>query len=123
MPLAKSPILNPAKLAANRSNASRSTGPRRTADKRRVRLNGSCAWWYADEATYAIWRALPPSPRCPLVSVDSSGDSTLLRFPVWAAELVTAWVGSRGKRAKDAWRETPWKLASPIRVRAVFRAC
>ncbi len=166
MPLVKSPILTPAKLAANRSNACRSTGPRSTAGKRRVRLNGLkhgprsrsfaetvirsarekerfgrgvvllrlafvpagsgaaslvervsrlmwtrgrtagprgrqpyfsltnmerallapvaqvCAWWYADEA---IYRALPANPRCPLESTDSSGDSALLRFPIWAA--------------------------------------
>ncbi len=165
MPLVKSPILTPAKLAANRSNACRSTGPRSAAGKRRVRLNGLkhglrsrsfaetvvgsardkeqfgrgvvllrlaflpagsgvaslvervsrlmwtrgrtagprgrqpyfsltnmerallaqvaqvCAWWYADEAAY---RALPPNPRCPLESTDSSGDSALLRFLIWA---------------------------------------
>ncbi len=40
MPLVKSPILTPAKLAANRSNACRSTGPSSAAGKRRVRLNG-----------------------------------------------------------------------------------
>ncbi len=169
MPLVKSPILTPAKLAANRSNACRSTGPRSTAGKRRVRLNGLkhglrsrsfaetvirsardkeqfgrgvvllrlafvpagsgaaslvervsrlmwtrgrtagprgrqpyfsltnmertllarvaqvCAWWYADESSYAIWRALPPNPRCPLESTDSSGDSTLLQITMPSA--------------------------------------
>ncbi len=39
MPLVKSPILTPAKLAANRSNACRAKGPRSAAGKRRVRLN------------------------------------------------------------------------------------
>jgi hypothetical protein len=64
MPLAKSPILTPARLAP---------------------VAQVCAWWYADEATYAIWRALPPNPRCPLESTDSSGDSTLLQIPIWAS--------------------------------------
>ncbi len=184
MPLVKSPILTPAKLAANRSNACRSTGPRSTAGKRRVRLNslkhglrsrsfaetvissardkeqfgrgvvllrlafvpaGSgaaslvervsrlmwtrgrtagprgrqpyfsltnmervllaqvaqiCAWWYADEATYAIWRALPPNPRCPLESTDSSGDSTLLQIPMPPAH--PAILRQAGKRMAKA---------------------
>jgi hypothetical protein len=39
MSLVKSPFLTPAKLAANRSNARRSTGPRTPAGKRRVRVN------------------------------------------------------------------------------------
>jgi hypothetical protein len=40
MSLVKSPILTPAKLAANRSNGRLSRGPRTPAGKRRVRLNG-----------------------------------------------------------------------------------
>ncbi len=39
MPLVKSPILTPARLAANRRNALKSTGPRTAAGKRRVALN------------------------------------------------------------------------------------
>ncbi len=184
MPLVKSPILTPAKLAANRSNACRSTGPRSTVGKHRVRLNGLkhglrsrsfaetvigttrdqvqfgrrvvllrlafvpagsgaaslverlsrmmwtrgrtagprgrqpyfsltnlertllaqvvrvCAWWYADEASYAIWRALPPNPRCLLESTDSPGDSALLQIPMPPAH--PAILRQAGKRMAKA---------------------
>jgi hypothetical protein len=184
MSLVKSPILTAAKLAANRSNACRSTGPRSTAGKRRVRLNGLkhglrsrsfaktvirsardkerfgrgvlllrlafvpagtgaaslverlsrmmwtrgrtagprgrqpyfsltnmerrllaqvvrvCSWWHADEAIYAIGRALPPNPRCPLESIDSSGDSTLLQIQMPLAH--PAILRQAGKRMAKA---------------------
>ncbi len=189
MPLLKSPTLTLARLAANRRNALKSTGPRTAAGKRRAALNapsrdlcpqepcgraqrnlpglllppcrfGTTAGTgdepsqtnprgltcllsirYARKARnkpkhtnrhlinslqpflprfrrkmYGLlvpycglaaaaphWsppkpgRALPANPRCLLESTDSSGDSTLLRFPIWAAHpAILRQAGKRG---------------------------
>ncbi len=45
----------------------------------------------------AIYRALPPNPRCPLESTDSSGDSALLQIPIWA---VARWQTRRAEPNK-----------------------
>ena len=61
MSLRKSPTLTPARLAANRRNAQKSTGPRTARGKAWSRMNGlrtgsrSPAYW-------ALWRALLEAP-------------------------------------------------------------
>ena len=64
MPLRKSPQLTPKLLAARRSNAQRSTGPRTPAGKQNSKFNGAKHGAYAaPENHYHIMRALGEDPQ------------------------------------------------------------
>ena len=63
MSLRKPPTLTPARIAANRRNARKSTGPRTAQGKARSRLNGLRDGWRSP--TYrALFRALAYAPPC-----------------------------------------------------------
>ncbi len=82
MSLLKPVTLTPAKLAANRANARRSTGPRTAQGQQRERalLSSVAQWWYADEAAHAVYGGEPTNPQCPLESTDRNSDSSLFPF-------------------------------------------
>ncbi len=88
MSLIKSVTLTPAKLAANRANARRSTGPRTPQGQQRelARVARVCEWWdadqwwYADEATYAAFAGDATNPQCPLESTDRNSEASLFPF-------------------------------------------
>ncbi|HEY6291210.1 MAG TPA: hypothetical protein VI455_06550, partial [Terriglobia bacterium] len=58
MPLVKSPVLTPAKMAANRANSSRSTGPRTARGKQAVILNRIGRGRRSPAALQTVGRAL-----------------------------------------------------------------
>ncbi len=83
MPLVQSPRMTPAKLAANRANAQKSTGPRTLPGKRRVTLNALKHGRYARTEKLA----------------QNEGDSGLVS---WIREQITAFYQPQGERAERA---------------------
>ena len=99
MPLVKSPRMTAAKLAANRANARKSTGPRTPQGKRHVILNALKHGRYARTEKLA----------------QSQGDSGLVR---WIRSQITAFYqpqGERGEQAADLMTRQVWCTFAPGR--------
>lgn len=87
MSLRKSPILTPARLAANRRNAQKSTGPLTPRGKAQSRMNSLRGGWYSP--TYRkLLRALLEAPIC---AIDLTARAILApeqaKHPVFAAAV------------------------------------
>ncbi|MGA3166679.1 MAG: hypothetical protein ABSF14_11240 [Terriglobia bacterium] len=67
MSLRKSPTLTPARLAANRRNARKSTGPRTARGKGWSRLN-SLRSGARSSLYHGLWRAMCDAPPCQMAS-------------------------------------------------------
>jgi len=84
MSLLKSLTLTPARLAANRRNAQKSTGPRTVRGKAQSRMNALRNGWRSP-AYVGLWRALWEAPPC---SVDKTASAVLppdlARHPLFA---------------------------------------
>ncbi len=74
MSLIKPVTLTPAKLAANRANTRRSTGPVL------ARASQMCEWWYGDKAAYEVYGGDATNPQCALESTDRNFEASLFPF-------------------------------------------
>jgi len=114
MMVPKSSTLSPARLAANRRNALKSTGPKTAAGKRRVALNGRPAGTLCSPELERQLRARGEDPRdfrrlhCDLIALfrpddgpEKDGVETLAR--VWwdKARRIRGWVGIGDPRCDD----------------------